>query len=108
METVSCEICPIFIVFNDTVYEIFIIFAINLVVEDGITKVVEVGPDLVEPSGFWGCFHEGDFTMFGVVPGAEGFEFRKGRIRTGDHGLADIDPAGLVFAESVQGLIDHP
>ena len=35
--------------------------------------------------------------------GAEGFEFSDGRVGAWDNGLADIDPAGLVFAEPIQG-----
>ncbi len=68
--------------------------------------MVEVGPDLVESTGFRGGLHEGDFPMFGVVAGAEGIEFSRGGIGAGNNGLADIDPAGLMFAESVEGLID--
>lgn len=70
--------------------------------------MVEVGPDLVESTGFRGGLHEGDFPMFGVVAGAEGIEFSRGGIGAWHHGLADIDPAGLMFAEPVERLVDDP
>ena len=46
--------------------------------------------------------------MLGVGAGFEGFEFGHGGVGAGNNGLADIDPAGLMFAESVEGLIDDP
>ena len=42
----------------------------------------------------------------GVDAGFEGFVFGLGRVSAGDDGLADIDSAGLVFAEPVEGLVD--
>ena len=65
-----------------------------------------MGSNLVEAAGFRGGFHEANFFMVGVEPGAEGFEFGKGRVSAWNHGLADIDFAGLVFAESIQGGVD--
>jgi hypothetical protein len=41
-----------------------------------------------------------------VDAGFEGFVFGLGRVGAWDHGLTDVDPAGLVFAEAVEGLID--
>lgn len=46
--------------------------------------------------------------MLGVGAGFEGFEFGQGGVGAGNNGLADIDTAGLMFAESVEGLIDDP
>lgn len=63
--------------------------------------MVEVGPDLVKSTGFRGGLHEGDFPMFGVGAVAEGLEFSRGGVSAGNDGLADIDPAGLMFAEPV-------
>ena len=63
-------------------------------------------PDLVESASFWRGFHETNFAMFRVRAGAEGFEFGDSRVGAWDNGLADIDPAGLVFAEPIQGGVD--
>ena len=41
-----------------------------------------------------------------VDAGFEGFVFGLGRVSAGDDGLADVDSAGLVFAEPVEGLVD--
>ena len=46
--------------------------------------------------------------MLGVGAGFEGFKFGQGGVAAGNNGLADIDTAGLMFAESVEGLIDDP
>ena len=46
--------------------------------------------------------------MLGVGTGFEVFEFGHGGVGAGNNGLADIDTAGLMFAESVEGLIDDP
>ena len=46
--------------------------------------------------------------MLGVGTGFEGSEFGQGRVAAGNNGLADIDTAGLMFAEPVEGLIDDP
>lgn len=44
--------------------------------------------------------------MLGVDSGFEGTVVRLGGVGAGDNGLADIDPARLVFAEAVEGLVD--
>ena len=65
-----------------------------------------MGADLVEASSFWGGFHQADWTVFGVRTGAESFEFGEGGISAGNHRLPDIDSAGLVFPQAVEGFID--
>ena len=70
--------------------------------------MVKVGSDLVESAGFWGGFHKRDFPVLRMGAGIEGFEFGHGGVGAGNNGLADIDQAGLMFAESVEGLIDDP
>ena len=65
-----------------------------------------MGPDLVESTGLGRGFHETNFAMFGVRPGSEGFEFGDCGVGAWDDRLADIDPAGLVFAESIQGGVN--
>ena len=70
--------------------------------------MVKVGSDLVEAARFWGSFDKADFAVFRMGPGAEGFKFGDRRVGAGDHRLPDIDPAGLVFPEAVEGLVDDP
>ena len=67
-----------------------------------------MGTYLVEAAGFGSRLNQAYHPVVGVGSGTQGFEFCNGWVGAGNHGLADIDPAGLVFAESVQGLIDHP
>ena len=42
-----------------------------------------------------------------VAAGFEGCVLGLGRVGAGDDGLANIDSAGLVFAEPVERLVDH-
>lgn len=44
--------------------------------------------------------------MFGVGASFDGFEVGGGRVGAGDNGLANIDAAGLVFAKTVERLVD--
>lgn len=98
----------IFIIFIDIVYKILVFFAVYLVIKDWETEVVKVGPNLMESSGFWGSLHEADLPVLRVGAATEGFKFGKGGVGAWNHGLADVDPAGLVFAKPIQGLVDHP
>ena len=41
-----------------------------------------------------------------VDAGFEGLVFGLGRVGAGDDGLADVDPAGLVFAEPIKRLVN--
>ena len=93
-------------IFIDIVYENFIFLPINLVIYDWKTNKLEVGTDLVQPACFRGGFDKGNFTKFGVGTCFEGFVFGLGRVSARDHGLANIDSAGLVFAQSVERLIN--
>ena len=63
-------------------------------------------PYLVESTGFWGGFHKANVAMLRVVACAEGFKFGDGGVGAWDNGLADIDPARLVFSESIQRGVD--
>ena len=104
----SCDFWLILQNFIDIVYKIFIIFTVNFVIQDRESKVVEVGADLVESAGFGGGLDKADLSVIGVGAGAQGFKFGDRGIGAGNDGLADIDPARLVFAQAIQGLIDHP
>ena len=67
----------------------------------------EVGSDLVESACLWGGFDQTDLPELGVCPCLPGFELGLGGVGAGDDGLAHIDLAGLMFAESVEGLVDQ-
>ena len=41
-----------------------------------------------------------------VDAGFEGFVFGLGRVGAGDDGLADVDPARLVFSEPIKRLVN--
>lgn len=97
----SCHFWLILYVFIDIVYKIGIIFTVNFVIQDRESKVVEVGADLVESAGFGGGLDKADLSVIGVGAGANGFEFSNCEVSAWDHGLADIDPAGLVFSQPV-------
>ena len=66
-----------------------------------------MGPDLVEASGLRGGFNQAYLTEFRVRTCFEGFELGLGGVGAWDDGLSHIDSAGLMFAESVEGLVDQ-
>ena len=70
--------------------------------------MLEVGTNLVEAAGFRGGFDQANLPELGVCPCGEGFELGLGGVSPGDDRLAHIDLAGLMFAESVEGLVDQP
>ena len=66
-----------------------------------------MGSNLVEAAGFGGGFNQADRPVVGVGTSSQGFELGDGWVGARDHGLADIDLAGLMFAEPVQGSVDN-
>ena len=66
-----------------------------------------MGTDLVEAAGPRGGLNEAYFSKFEVGMCFERFVIGLGGIGTWDDGLSHIDSAGLVFAESVEGLVDQ-
>ena len=94
-------------IFIDIVYKKLIILAINLVVEYRDPDKFKVCPYLVESSSPGGGLDKADFTEIRMDSCFHGFVFGLGGVGAGDDCLADIDSAGLVFAEAVEGLIDH-
>ena len=108
MQAMSLNFRPFFKNFIDIVNKIIVIFSVYFVVKDWKSDFFKVGADLVESPCFRGCFDKADFSMFGMVEGAEGFEFGHGWVGAGNDGLSDIDFAGLVFTESIQRGIDDP
>ena len=68
----------------------------------------KVGSYLVEATGFRGGFDQANLPELGVGSCGEGLELGLGGVSAGDDRLAHIDLAGLMFAESVERLIDQP
>ena len=108
MKAMSSYISVFFNSFIDIVYKIFIFFAIYFIIQYRESYVVQMGSDLVEAAGFGGGFNQADRPVVGVGTSTQGFEFCDCWVGAGDHGLADIDQAGLMFTKTIQGLIDHP
>ena len=94
-------------IFIDIAYKKLIILAINLVIYDWEAEEFEVCPYLVESSSPGGGLDKAYFTEIRMDSCFHGFVFGLRGVGAGDDCLADIDSAGLVFAEAVEGLIDH-
>ena len=88
-------------IFIDIVNKIFIFFAIYFIIQYWETYVVQMGSNLVEAASFGGGFNQADRPVVGVGTSTQGFEFGDRRVGAGHHGLADVDQAGLMFAEPV-------
>ena len=66
-----------------------------------------MGTNLVESAGPRRGLNKAYLTEFRVGTCFEGFELGLGGVGAWDDGLSHIDSAGLVFAESVEGLVDE-
>ena len=66
-----------------------------------------MGTDLVEAACLRGCFQKAYFTKFGVDACFDCFVFGLGGVGAWDDGLSHVDSAGLMLAESVEGLVDE-
>jgi len=67
-----------------------------------------VGTDLVKSTGLRRGLDKADLPEFRMGTGFAGFKIGLGGVGAGDDGLADVDAAGLMFAEAIEGLIDQP
>ena len=94
-------------IFIDIVYENLIFLSVNLVIQDWKTDKFEMGTDLVESAGPRRGLDKAYLTEFRVGTCFESFELGLGGVGAWYDGLAHIDSAGLMFAESVEGLIDQ-
>ena len=107
MQAMSGHFWLISSIFIDIVYEYFVFLAINLIIQDWKPDKFEMGTDLVETAGPRGGLNKAYLTEFRVGTCFEGFELGLGGVGAWYDGLAHIDSAGLMFAESVEGLVDH-
>ena len=94
-------------IYIDIVYKNIIILSINLIIYDGKSDKFEMGTNLVESASPRGGLNKAYLTEFWVGTCFEGFELGLGRVSAWYNGLSHIDSAGLVFAESVKGLVDQ-
>jgi len=82
--------------------------AVDLIINDWVTDMFEVGSDLVEATCFRIGFNQADLANCRVGTGFDCSVFGLCRVGVGDDCLANIDLAGAMFAESVERLIDNP
>ena len=94
-------------IFIDIVYKYIIWLPVDLIIHDWATDMLEVGSDLVESTCLWGGFDQADNAEYGVVAGFDCFVLSLGWVGVCDDSLAHVNPAELMFPESVKGLIDE-
>ena len=107
MQAVSRHFRLISSFYIDIVYENIIILSINLIIYDWKPNKFEMGTNLVESAGPRGGLNEAYLSKFGMGTCFEGFELGLGGVGTWYDGLSHIDSAGLMLAESVEGLVDQ-
>ena len=93
--------------FIDIVYKYIIWLTVDLIIHDWASDMFEVGSDLVKATCLWGGFDQADNTEYGVVAGFDCFVFGLGWVGVCDDSLAHVNPAGLMFSETIEGLIDE-
>ena len=96
----------IYIIFIDIVYKNIVFLAVNLIINNWKPNKLEVGTNLVEAACLRRGLDKAYLPEFGVGTHIEGFVFGLGGVSAWDNGLADIDSAGLVFAEPIERLIN--
>ena len=94
-------------IFMDIVYKYIIWLAVDLIINNWASDMFEVGTDLVKPTCFWGGFDQTNLADCGVGTGFECFVLGLGWVGACDDSLAHVNPAELVFTESIEGLIDE-
>ena len=94
-------------IFIDIVNEYIIWLAVDLIIHDWTSDMFEVSSDLVESACLWGSFHQTDLADCGVGTGFDSFVFGLGWVGSCDDSLAHVNPAELMFPESIEGLIDE-
>ena len=94
-------------IFIDIVNKYIIWLAVDLIINDWATDMFEVGTDLVESTCLWGGFDQADLAECGVGTGRDCFVLGLGWVGACDDSLAHVNPAELMFPESIEGLIDE-
>ena len=93
--------------FIDIVNKYIIWLAVDLIIHDWATDMFEVGSDLMQATCLWGGFDQTDLADCGVGTGFGCFVFGLGWVGVWDDSLAHVNPAELMFSESIEGLIDE-
>ena len=93
-------------IFIDIVYEDIIWLAVDLIIHDWATDMFEVGSDLVKATCLWGGFDQTNLADCGVGTGFDCFVLGLGWVGACDDSLSHVNPAELMFPESIEGLID--
>ena len=94
-------------IFIDIVNKDIIWLAVDLIINDWATDMFEVGTDLVESTCSRGSFDQTDLAECGVGTGFDCFVLGLGWVGACDDSLAHVNPAGLMFSETIEGLIDE-
>ena len=92
--------------FIDIVNKNIIWLAVDLIVHDWASDMFEVGTYLVEATCSRGSFDQTDLTHCGVYTGFDCFVLGLGWVGACDDSLSHVNPAELMFPESIEGLID--
>ena len=92
--------------FIDIVYKDIIWLAVDLIIHDWASDMFEVGTYLVEATCFWGDFDQTDLAHCGVYTGSDCFVLGLCWVGICDDSLAHVNPAELMFTETIEGLID--
>jgi hypothetical protein len=87
--------------FIDIVYKYIIWLAVDLIINDWAADMLEVGSDLVKAACLWGGFDQADLTECGVGTGFDCFVLGLGWVGACDDSLAHVNPAELMFPESI-------
>ena len=102
-----CHFWLIYSIFIDIVYKDIIWLAVDLIIHDWAADMFEVGTDLVKSTCLWGGFDQADLAECGVGTGRDCFVLGLGWVGACDDSLAHVNPAELMFPESIEGLIDE-
>ena len=93
--------------FIDVVNKYIIWLSIDLIIQDWAADMFEVGTDLVKSTCFWGGFDQTDLARCGMYSGFDCFVLGLGWVGACDDSLSHVNPAELMFPESIEGLIDE-
>ena len=107
MKAMSCHFRLISSSFIDVVNKYIIWLAVDLIIHDWAADMFEVGTDLVKATCFWGSFDQTDLADCGVGTRFDCFVLGLRWVGACDDSLAHVNPAELMFPESIEGLIDE-
>ena len=107
MKAMSCHFRLISSIFIDIVNKYIIWFAVDLIINDWAPDMFEVGTDLMKATCLWGSFDQTDLANCRVCTGFDCFVLGLGWVGACDDSLSHVNPAELMFPESIERLIDE-